>query len=314
MYVAADSDRAVVTSSSLNKDGYDEMAIDYIREELDRLASKLSQLNQHKSQANKIYAEHHKAIQEFHDQLPEWALEFQYGMEHPFHFRCPSTGEDLTHNAPALSLEDRLELNLLQKLKTYQWLLVEAYEAFEDFVERAYAYCGLAGIGIWKRPVDWKHEGSHDIQRYHQLPTRKDRKPYAQLREFRRASKHFEHFESENPTGANYRVILVLVEKLRHYIVHNGGYYDDAGTLAGRVHQELPDMDMKSVMGFVNSFFIPHGHGKIVDLLEYPTDPEKTKSLATFHDPMLGFFRNLMEYGLLIFQTIHMEIEARKHQ
>ncbi len=290
------------------------MAIDYMREEFDRLASKLSQLNQHKSQVNKIYAEHHKAIQEFHDQLPEWALEFQYGMEHPFHFRSPSTGEDLTHNAPALSLADRLELNVLQKLKTYQWLLVEAYEAFEDFVERAYAYCGLVGIGIWKRPVNWNREGSNDIQHYHQLPTGKDRKPYAQLQAFRQTSKHFEHFESANPTWANYRVILVLIEKLRHYIVHNGGYYDNAGTFAGRVPRELPGMDMKSVMGFVNSFFIPHGQGKIVDLLEYPADPVENKSSETFHDPMLGFFRNLMEYGLLIFQTIHMEIEGRKHQ
>lgn len=288
------------------------MTQDFMRREIDKLASKLSQLNQHKSQANKIYASQHDIIQKFHDQLPEWALESQYGMEHPFHFRSPSSGEDLTHNAPALSLEDRLELNVLQKLKTYQWLLVEAYEAFEDFIERAYAYCGLAGISIWSRPSEWPHEGSCDIKHYYLLPTRKGRKPYAQLEAFRQASKHFERYESENPTGANYRVILVLIEKLRHYIVHNGGYYDDARTLAGRVQRELPGMDMKRVMGFVNSYFIPHGHGQIVDLLEYPADPKENKPKGTYHDPMLGFFRNLMEYGLLVFETVQMEIGAPK--
>lgn len=283
------------------------MTMDYIRDEFDRLASKFSQLNQHKSQANKIHISQHEAIQKFHDQLPDWALEFQYGTEHPFHFRSPSTGEDLTHNAPALSLEDRLELNVLQKLKTYQWLLVEAYEAFEDYLERAYAYCGLAGIDIWKRPVNWSHEGSKDIKHYHQLPTPKDRKPYAQLEAFRRASKHFERYESENPTGANYRVIMVLIEKLRHYIVHDGGYYNDTGTLSGKVQRELPGMDIKSVMEFVDSFFVPHGHSRIVDLLEYPANPKTGDPLDTFHDPMLGFFRNLMEYGLLIFETIQIQ-------
>ncbi|NNB49521.1 hypothetical protein [Pseudomonas fragi] len=288
------------------------MIKDYLREEFDRFASKVAQLHQHKAQVNKIYTEQHQSIQKFHGQLPDWALESQYGIKHYFHFRSPSTGEDLSHDSPPLSLEDRLELNVLQKLKTYQWLLVEAYEAFEDFLERAYAYCGLAGISIWVRPVKWSHEGSNDIKHYHQLPTPKDRKPYAQLQAFRRASKHFERYESENPTGANYRVILVLIEKLRHFIVHDGGYYNDAGTLAGKVQRELPGMDIKSVMGFVNSFFIPHAHSQIVDLLEYPADPKADKPLGTFHDPMLGFFRNLIEYGLLIFETIQMQREAEK--
>lgn len=286
------------------------MTKDFLRNEFDTFASRLAQLHQHKAQVNKIYTEQHESIQKFHDQLPEWALEFQYGMKHTFHFRSPSSGEDLTHDSPALSLEDLLELNVLQKMKTYQWLLVEAYEAFEDFIERAYAYCGLAGIGIWVRPAKWTHEGSNDIKHYLQLPTPKDRKPYAQLDAFRRASKHFERYESKNPTGANYRVILVLIEKLRHFIVHDGGYYNHAGTLAGKVQRELPGMDIKSVMGFVNSFFIPHGHSQIVDLLEYPADPRADMPLGTFHDPMLGFFRNLIEYGLLIFETIQMQQKA----
>lgn len=288
------------------------MIKDYLREEFDKFASKVAQLNEHKAQVNKIYAEQHRSILKFHGQLPDWALESQYGMKRYFHFRSPSTGEDLSHDSSPLSLEDRLELNLLRKLKTYQWLLVDAYEAFEDFLERAYAYCGLSGVSIWVRPVKWSHEGSNNIKHYHQLATPRERTPYAQLQAFRRASKHFERYESENPTGANYRVILVLIEKLRHFIVHDGGYYSDAGTLAGKVQRELPDMDIKSVMGFVNSYFRPHAHGQIVDLLEYPADPMAYKPLSAFHDPMLGFFRNLIEYGLLIFESIQMQSEAEK--
>ncbi|MDU8498403.1 hypothetical protein RYB01_04315 [Pseudomonas syringae] len=134
-----------------------------------------------------------------------------------------------------------------------------------------------------------------DITHYYQLSKSKRRKSYAQLEALRGASKHFERYEFENFTGANYRVIIVLIEKLRHYIVHDGGYYNDIGTLSGKVQQELPGMDIKSVMAFVDSFFVPHGHSRIVDLLEYPVDPKTGKPLGTYHDLMLGFFRNLME-------------------
>lgn len=288
------------------------MADDYLREEFDKFATKLSQLNLYQSEANKIYTKHHQSILDSHSQLPEWAMELKHGKKHFFHFSSPSSGEDLYHDSPPQMLEDKLEFNTLQKLKTYQWLLVEAYEAFEDFVESAYAFCGLIGLSIWVRPDDWNHGSSTDIRHYMKPPKGKDRTPYAQLKAFRQGSKHFAEFETGRTTGTNYRVILVLIEKLRHYIVHDGGYYKDAGTLAGKVQKELPGMDMKSVMSFVNSYFVPHGHSQIIDLLEYPIEPDENKPLGAYHDPMLGFFKNLVEYGLLLFETIHQQIEADK--
>lgn len=47
------------------------------------------------------------------------------------------------------SLEDEKTAVVLSKNKQYQWLLAEAYEAFEDFIEYAYAYAGYTDKNFW---------------------------------------------------------------------------------------------------------------------------------------------------------------------
>ena len=47
------------------------------------------------------------------------------------------------------TIEDRRLSVILHKNKQYQWLLSEAYEEFEDFIEAAYAYAGYADNNFW---------------------------------------------------------------------------------------------------------------------------------------------------------------------
>lgn len=277
------------------------MPSDYIRNEFERLATTISKLNLYKNNANNIFTAQDLAIREHHAQLPEWSLRRKTGRSYLLHYQSPSTGGDLIVPPKCHTLEDELEHNSLQKLKTYHWLIVEAYEVFEDFLAKAHAYCGLEGIGLWQRPPKWCREGSRNIDDY-----KYGRKPYFQIKAFRLGSPHFAKYETDSATGTNYKVVLVLIEKLRHAIVHNEGYCNDMKSLIDKMQGELIEEDIKLVREYVKSNFIVHEGSNLINLLEYPVKDGCGNEIVGYHDPMLGFFRALVEYGQLIMESIHL--------
>lgn len=277
------------------------MPNDYIKNEFEILANSINRLNTYKSNADKMFTAQDLAMREHHAQLPEWSLRRKTGSSYFLHYHSPSTGDQLLAPTTRHMLKDELEQNLLQKLKTYHWLIAEAYEAFEDFLATAYAYCGLVGIDLWKRPTKWKHEGSQDINDY-----RYGRKPYEQINAFRRGSPHFAKYETDSATGTNYKVVFVLIEKLRHTIVHNEGYCNDMKNLIDKMQGELKGENIKLVREYVESNFIVHKGSNLINLLEYPVKDGHGNEIFGFHDPTLGFFRALVEYGQLIRESIHL--------
>ena len=275
---------------------------DFLEQSLQTLSNKIGSLNEHKCEAGKIFEAQHKAILEAHAQLPEWSIQAQKGKLYLFHFSSPSTGTPLSLQGKHFDLSAQLELNTIQKLKVYQWLLVEAYEAIEDFLEKAYAYCGSKGMELWERPNKWQHGSSEEIDHYLSVELRGT--PYAQLKAFRTNLHHFAKYESTNPNQVNYRVVFVLIEKLRHFIVHNEGYGQDFDKLMTRIRGELPGVDSKQLKNHVDSFFTLHGDRYLVDLLEFPVE-DPTLPIGAYHDQMLGLFRNIMEYAVLITEGIY---------
>lgn len=279
---------------------------DYLGDQLKKLSVKIGSLNKHKSEVGRVFEAQRRNILEMHAQLPEWSMKKKKnGACYAFHFNSPSTGEPLWEGK-FIDLEAQLELNTIRKLKFYQWLLVEAYEAIEDFIEAAYAYCGFKGLRLWEQPKTWNFGSSASLDRY--LDTKVKGTPYVQLRAFRNGLPHFSHYESINPNQVDYRVVFVLVEKLRHLIVHNEGYGQDLDRLVVRMLRELPHVDAEQFRSFVDSFFIPHDGKHLIDLLEFPVE-DPYFPVDAFHDQMLGLFRNIMEYAVLIAEAINMEVE-----
>ncbi len=68
---------------------------------------------------------------------------------HNMSFRNAKTGDAIFYGFKELSIEDRYLHVLLHKNKQYQWLLAEAYEEFEDYIENAYAYYGSINNSFW---------------------------------------------------------------------------------------------------------------------------------------------------------------------
>ena len=74
--------------------------------------------------------------------------------------------------------------------RQHQWFLAEAYELFEEFLNRAYAYMGITSPACWPLrdfgSVQWNEAQAKDFQWYlKQSQTKKDA-PLSMLRQFRK--------------------------------------------------------------------------------------------------------------------------------
>ncbi|MHC8399017.1 hypothetical protein ACYZTX_05870 [Pseudomonas sp. MDT1-17] len=276
------------------------MSDHFLTEEFATLTTNISKLIQYKRHAERIFTEQHQKIQETHDKLPEWSINKQDG--HPFHlfYRSPSSGVDITISSARQKLEDELEINTLLRLKTYQWLLVDAYEAFEVFLVNAYAHCGRTGTGIWEKPSNWKYRtGSMDINHY-----KVGYKPFTQLEAFRKNSAHFAQYETNSPTGTNYKVVFALIEKFRQCTVHYGGYSKNLNQLTSNVQDSLKDEDRDAVGEYVNSHFIQHGKYNLIDIFEAPAFDEDGTPNGNHQDFASYYLTVLVEYAQLITESI----------
>ena len=277
----------------------------FVQEEFDKLLEKIISADVYKRQTEKIFEHQETRLIAHHQQLPDWINREEHGPAYFVRYKSPSTGDETTITTKTYKLDDQLELNTLHKLKTYQWLLAEAYEVFEDFIERVYADCGVRGSNLWVRPSDWKHDGSKDLNHYYNPRRKGSGTPFLQLKAFRERSAHFR--ENEVRKGKHYRVQFVLIEKLRHLIVHEGGYCNDFNSFMGLIQKELDGTSIKGVRSHVESYFIPHRGAKLIDLLELPVEGGAGALIGVYQDSMAGFFKTLIEYALLIKESIELE-------
>lgn len=270
--------------------------IKYLQDSFELFSDKIKEISSCKRDTQEIFETRQQALHTQLENRKEGGPFDGISSISNFLYYSPSSGEPAMLGAKKTNVDELVERNSLHQLKMYQWLLAEAYEAFEEFLVTAYAYCGLEGISIWKRPKVWKYEGSQDIQHYNS-----ERKPYGQLRAFREGSQHFAHYEMNSPTGTNYKVVFVLIEKLRHRIVHHRGYCKNVKLLVDKMQAELEGVDIKKVGGYVESYFILHRGDKLIDLLEDPSEDDNLPTgLRVYHDPMNEFLRALVEYASLI--------------
>jgi hypothetical protein len=278
---------------------------DYVQEQFDGLASTINRLNMFKSEARSAFEARYKAILDYHDQLPSWSFQKEEGRPYFIHYQSPSTAVDLVVPPAKNALSDQIEFNALQRLKTYHWLLVEAYESFVKFLGNVYAYCGIQGMPLWQRPEKWKKDGSLKIDDYNTGD-----KPYGQLRAFREGCQHFRLNESQGPTGRDYRLQFVVMEKLRHTIVHNGGYCIDFKRLIDKMQAELKAMDLRKVREYTLAHFTPHANYELIDLLEISEFDADGNPTGAYKDIMMGFFRMVIEYAYLIIEAIRLQGKA----
>jgi uncharacterized protein (UPF0305 family) len=133
-----------------------------------------------------------------------------------FSFYSPYTGELLSFNIKRLSIEESAKQVHFIKNKQYQWLLVEAFELFEDFIISAYQV-----VQNLKPDLRLKKDLGN-------MSRRELKKIVMSIfSHFREIFPEIKKMEADNKLNKNLRLHLNMIEKFRHLIVHKNGKTDN---------------------------------------------------------------------------------------
>lgn len=193
--------------------------------------------------------------------------------------------------------------------KQYQWVLVEAYECFEDFIKATYAYIGSKNPArlttkersgepnesLAAKPFSWFLE----LVRSNQNSGLTER-----LKVIRKCSPMFAVLETRNHQDIDFRSYITLISLLRHIIVHNGGRIKDEvkffKELNEKVQQNRSGTYDPSIENEAKFFLFKDSNGVKVNLLE--TAAEKGKP---FYIDRLGELLGiLLTYSACIYEQI----------
>lgn len=248
-----------------------------------------------------------------HDEIDSLLSLREFSSLEAFHYYRPSDGELRSLKTRQANLDQALADCRHHKRKQYQWLLAEAYEAFEDFLEESYAAAAMRKPAIWwmsdfgnVMPSDVDES---DFQWLLGKARRKKDRPFSILDRFRACSERFSRLEEEDAAGVNYRIVFVLIEKLRHVIVHNHGYVDDLDQVVTRaLPQAGKDAKFKGQMKDIFMTYLePHDGRDIVCLLEVgvsETDP--LHRFGGYSDSLGHLFKLLVSFADLVSETVEL--------
>jgi len=197
-------------------------------------------------------------------------------------FRDPESGEYIRYAAAVSSVEDRAQQVVRQQNRQYGWLLVEAYEEFEDFLERTYAWLGRHD---WQ---SWRLREFGNI-RYAELPDKSfswyldavrgqfGQRPAAILARLRDLYPRLGEIEARNKLDRNLCLSVELIANLRQAIVHARGRVSDRSGFVDRVLMKCglwnngkPKAEHRAAVG---KYLSPGADDCVVSLLEVSVPP-----------------------------------------
>jgi hypothetical protein len=252
-----------------------------------------------------------KEIQEYANLLEEnSALKELSSSLHNMMFYDARTGLARFYHHQKRSIEERVLDVLLHKNKQYQWLLAEAYEEFEDYLENVYAYCGIVDKALWPLQdygnISLMELPQKDFPWFAEQAGKKKRIPYSILKKFRIWFPQLESIEVSNKFNVNLRLAITLIEKLRHIIVHRGGKVANKSRFVQVVTEACGLFNNGNIsqehLGFITSFFGKDVYTNVILLLEIRIHPEVPIDIhVSLFEKLTGY---LMAYAFLIFEEV----------
>ena len=195
-----------------------------------------------------------------------------------FYFYSPYDGTAIPYDSKRTSVDEAIQLTFLHKNKQYQWLLAEAYEGYEDCLEHMYASAGYTDIRFWPAKDYDSHEPAQaqaaGLEWFVNQAKRKRGIPASILAQFRRELPSFVTWERQNLLHMDLRLSSVLIEKLRHIIVHKNGRTDQRAKMIEEILKQANHVGDKTLeprsRAYVSSFFGTDDHDGLVVLVERP--------------------------------------------
>ncbi|GLO05672.1 hypothetical protein [Pseudomonas putida] len=152
------------------------------------------------------------------------------------------TGRAEVYGSKRSFLDDQIASAHLHTNRHYQWVLAEAYEAFEDFLENLYAGMGYMDADFWPMTdfgnIRMSELPNKDYEWFNAQVKQKKNKPGSILNIFRASFKELRELETKNKLNCHAGFELILISKLRHLIVHNSGKAENKDEVIKRMLSE----------------------------------------------------------------------------
>jgi hypothetical protein len=276
---------------------------------------------------------YHRAIHEIADneliELGKYAESLKENPElsdlsssgHNMYFYGAKDGVGKLYGQRTLNLNDRIKAVFIHKNKQYQWLLAEAYEIYREFLEELYAFAGFNDKNFWPLSdygnLHLSELDGKDFDWYLQRVRIDKKKDVVKiLKQFRGQFPELVTIENNNKLQVNLKLALLLVEKLRHIIVHNSGLTSDKEQFiqdilreAGLSNNGFPDIDNYN---FVARYFGRERSSNSVALLEIRrTDLHPLKAHIDVLGSLTGF---LLAHSDLLFECLNARFSEKIHE
>ncbi|MCF5684917.1 hypothetical protein [Pseudomonas sp. PA-1-3F] len=218
-------------------------------------------------------------------------------------FYSAKTNELLSYGKKAQNIDDQINFELQHRNKQYQWILAEAYEIFEDYIEELYADIGFRDKNFWPLS-DYGALTLHEIYKLNNewhlnyTKERKKNKPSSILIQFRKKLGDLEKLEKTNCQNVNFRFAITFIEKLRHAIVHNNGRIDNKEKFIEKTLNEsnINTPEKEKYRNTINSY-IPPSNDNLIKLLERAGHPDIPFS---YNDTLEEIIKVLVTYAHLL--------------
>lgn len=149
-------------------------------------------------------------------------------------FLSALTGQHFFYGFKETTIDEKIHRVLIHKNKQYQWFLAEAYEKYEDFLEKIYANIGYTNTDSWPLQdfgnITLSEVKNKDYNWFLGRVKDKKGKPASIRNWLRQKYPELLKLEKENKTKTNLHLSILAVEYFRHIIVHNSGRVQDAKT------------------------------------------------------------------------------------
>lgn len=230
-------------------------------------------------------------------------------MSHSMHnmtFRDARSGQTHSYHHKSLSIEDCQQEVLFRKNRQYQWLLAAAYEEFEDYLHKVYAYCGFTNENFWPLSdygnIKLSERNSLEFNWYVEQSHKKKGAPRSILVSFRQSFPLLQRHEVDNKLGVNLALAIILIEKLRHIVVHSGGKAKSKSAFIELVAREAGLLNNGNIppesKELIEQFFGADKYENLVALLEIQVRPEwPIESYICRFGILVNY---LMSYGFLL--------------
>lgn len=190
-------------------------------------------------------------------------------------FRTADTGRHHFYAFKDITIQAQIDALVRQTNRQYQWLLAEAYELFEDFLENAYACAALENKNLWPLrdfgTLTFDELTSVTFDKLLELAKSKQGKPQTLLHPLREKLPRMKILETRNHLDVNLWFKINFIEKLRHHIVHTRGVVADKQQLTkdllskmGIYNNGKPE---KEYLELIDAYVRPDGDAHVVRLL-----------------------------------------------